>query len=295
MNLKISELRVVSLLLTGLLAQGSCARALRERGAIVSADHVKVRMISGARRLTPGATQEIGVLFSLASGWHLYGRSRSDSGLPILLAPSAPEGFRFARPLWPAPRRLVSDGEILDHVYEHEVTILLPLEVPADAVPGRMVTLRCHADWLLCNTGCIPGQGDLEIELPIGRPGESPGASPDEAHLRAARSRLPAPQALLAYDVTSAWSREEWSIHVPGARKLEFYPDSSCAPLKDPIADGASSGESLRLRLAPDAPADAHVTGILAVKGSEREARFYQIDSASSRSGTQESVKANSE
>ena len=258
---------------------GSCAHLPlpTARAPVVSGDHLTARMISETAALVPGTMQRIGVCFSIQPGWHLYGPSRSDSGLPILLAPSAPEGFRFEPPLWPAPRRLISEGVILDHVYENELVVVLPLEVPRDVKAARTVTLRCRADWLVCHpeAGCVPGHGEVEMTLPIVSAGAAAPHSADSARIQAALERVPRPQALLASEVTR--SDGAWNVRVPGATALEFYPDTTCAPLMNPIADAASSGDRLALRLAAEAPDSARLAGILEVT-NPRGSRFYQVD-----------------
>jgi DsbC/DsbD-like thiol-disulfide interchange protein len=284
MRHRIPVRRVGWLLAPVLLWSASCSRAPRIQAKLVSSYHVKVRMISGARHLVQGTTEELGILFTIEPGWHLYSRSRSDAGLPLLLAPSAPEGYRFGPMRWPAPQRLVSEGGILDHVYEGEVTVLLPVDIPADARPGDTATFRCHADWLVCKTECIPGQGDPEISLPIGRPGDSVGKSGEENHLRAARLRIPSRQESMAGLDAGAWELDRWSLRVPGATALEFYPDSACAPLQDPIRDAAVSGDRLLLRLASEATDESPTTrqetiaGILSVTTAHGD-RFVHIES----------------
>jgi DsbC/DsbD-like thiol-disulfide interchange protein len=244
----------------------------------VHGDHLGVRLISDTQALIPGATQQIGVLFTPDPGWHLYGPSRNDSGLPILLRPSAPDGFTFHPALWPTPHRLVSEGGILDHVYPDEVTIILPLDVPASERPGETVTLSCHVEWLVCGTGCIPGQGELQINLPVAERGGKMRPSSDDAHIRAALSRIPAAQEKLASDATLSWNAEAWNVIVPGAISLVFYPDTSCAPLRDPIRDAMSTSDRLSLGLAPNASPGVHMAGILEV-ATPGGTRFYQIDS----------------
>lgn len=71
--------------------------------AEVRQDHLRVRMMADSLGLIPGRTHQIGVQFKIEPGWHVYAPLRNDSGLPILLTLTAPRGFRFDAPLWPAP------------------------------------------------------------------------------------------------------------------------------------------------------------------------------------------------
>ena len=270
-------LGILALLATPPAAIG-CAHSSPPPLSAIAGEHMHARLVADARELIPGTRHLIGVLFTPDPGWHTYGNLRSDSGLPLLLRPSAPPGYTFEAAVWPAPERLVSSGSILDDVYTHEVTILLPLEVPADAPAGGTVTLRCHVEWLVCNTGCIPGQGELALTLPVGRAGERIRLSADEVHIRRALARVPVAPELMASDATLSWKGDAWEAHVPGASGLAFLADTTCAPLADPIADGSSATDRLHLRLAPEARGDLRLAGVLEVKAS-REEHFYRIDS----------------
>jgi thiol:disulfide interchange protein DsbD len=218
------------------------------------------------------------VVFEIDPGWHIYSPWRSDTGLPLLVQPAAPDGYRFAEPLWPAPHRLVDEAGILDHIYEKQVVVLLPLEVPPDARSGSAVTLTCRVDWLVCGDGCIPGQGDLRITLPVERLTSAPLASSESPRIQAALRQVPVPQDQLTREASLNWDRDAWEVTVPGATSLVFYPDSACAALLDPIADGLANASRLRLRVQPG-EGDAPISGILEVV-SARGSGFYRIDSA---------------
>lgn len=260
-------------------AISSCGRAPEISSRPLIGDHLRVRMISDSQALAPGKKQEIGVLFEVDPGWHLYAPSRNDSGLPILLELSAPRGFNVGAPRWPVPHRLISEGPLLDHVYEGETLVLFDLYVPADARPGGTVTLECRGEWLVCGTGCIPGEGSLTLTLPVSEAGAAAVASHESERIHAALGRQPVPADASTSDVAQTWSDGAWSVRVRGASALAFIPDPECAPLADLIADGASQTENLTVRIAPGAPEGARITGILAVADGEGS-RSYRIDAA---------------
>ncbi len=255
-----------------------------ETAAADKAAHVRVRWMAENLELVPGTTQRLAVHFSIDPGWHLYSPYRSDTGLPIEFRVSAPPGFTVDAPIWPAPKRLISAGSILDHVYENEATAIVPLEIPADARPGDAVAIRAHVDWLVCSYGCFPGQQDIVAHFPIAMRGAAADPSPDAAPIRAAFDRAPLPQDRLAANATRAWTEDAWQVRIPGAIALEFYPDSTCVPLLDPISNAAASGDRLRLRLGSDPPADARMSGLLAVTTGSGS-RCYRIDSPRPLSG----------
>lgn len=270
-------------LLIGLNLASSCGRRIERVPAdtaplVVRTEHLRARLISQDAALHPGGRELVAVLFEIDPGWHVYGPSRSDSGLPLVIQPVAPAGYRFEGPLWPTPRRHVADGEILDHVYEGEVAVLLPLQVPADARPGETVTLRCRVEWLVCGTGCLPGEGDLSLSLPIANTAAARQASADSPRIRESWERVPVGQDLLEPGASLRWGLDAWEARVPGATALAFYPDPSCAALLNPLADAAASADHLRLRLLPGDPNRAPITGVLEVT-SARGSSYYRIDS----------------
>jgi thiol:disulfide interchange protein DsbD len=216
------------------------------------------------------------VAFTVDPGWHLYANSRNDSGLPISVDLHGPEGYSIGALQWPAPHREVSPGAILDHVYKEQVLLLLPVQVPPDARPGTTARFAGTVDWLVCGTGCIPGNASLSLELPIAPAGDAAIPSPDAAAFAAARRRLPvAPE---GGEVSARWADGSLSLEVAGATKLAFYPDTGCVALLDPIADGEAQGGALALRIDSTDGRPA-VRGVLEVWHGDRSDCFL-IDSS---------------
>lgn len=258
---------VLAALLTVLVATGTgCSRMPQAAGPPVAAEHIRVRLVSETPELVPGATNHVAVLFELDHDWQVYAPARNDTGLPVVLRFSGPPGYRFASPLWPTPERAVSSGSILDHVYDDGTAVVVPVRVPADAVPGERVTLTARAEWLVCGESCILGEADLEIALPVGEPGAPQPASAQAAAIRRSLDRVP-----ISLHVAPAGVRLEpepgtWTVQVPGATALTFYPGAACVPLADPIADAAAKGDRLRLRLEDSAGSHDRLVGILEIE-----------------------------
>src|SRR5262245_15955955 len=79
--------------------------------------HAKVSLVSEKRTVTRGSNFLLAVRFDLEPGWHIYWKGQNDTGYPPSVTLDLPEGFRTGEILWPVPKRLVSPGNILDHVY----------------------------------------------------------------------------------------------------------------------------------------------------------------------------------
>lgn len=264
------------------LTAGACAPSVPNPPPGVNwttGDHVRLRLIAESQEAAPGSTLRLAVLFELDEGWHLYAPYRNDTGLPVLLEPAGTDGIRFGTARWPAPHRLVSEGSILDHVYEDRVAAVFPAEVPADAPPGTAIRIDCRVEWLVCGTGCIPGEGSVSLEVVAIPPGRTARPSPDRVWIEAAEARTPRPVSGAAADLAVRWGAADWSIEVPFARELAFFPREECEPLLDPIADGAAAAPRLRVRLASDAAPGARILGTLQV-GTANGTEFYEIESS---------------
>ena len=59
-----------------------------------------------------------------------------------------------------------SRGNVTGHGYDGVVYLPVELTAPADAKPGKDVTLAADAKWLMCADVCIPGQARVSLTLP---------------------------------------------------------------------------------------------------------------------------------
>jgi len=236
-------------LLLGLLAGSAAAQA--KAGA--AAEPLRARLVCEGRALVAGSTASLGVVLELAAGWHTYAPFLNDSGVPLTLQPTLPEGFAVRAAEWPAPQRLVSPGEMLDHVYEGRVLLPLPVEVPASAA-GSRVTLTVHVGWMVCRSVCQLGEADLTLELPVVPASARVEAGPDAPLFAEARARTPRPAAADS-SLTAAWDGNALSLRAPGAAALAFYPDADAPPFENLLRDGEREGETLSLPLRDAAPA----------------------------------------
>src|SRR4051812_22252125 len=115
----------IAVALLGLAAAG--APALAGGG---SEDRVRLSLVSEKTAIIPGQVNWIGIQYEIADGWHLYWNGQNDAGSPMEVTPALPDGFTAGDLLWPAPKRHLSDGPLLDHVYEKRVVLLLPVTAP---------------------------------------------------------------------------------------------------------------------------------------------------------------------
>ena len=77
-----------------------------------------------------------------------------------------PKGFTVGPLRYPVPSRLTVAG-LMNYVYERDYAVLVRLNVPAGA--RGVVPIRADARWLACTDRiCVPEQGELSLELPVG-------------------------------------------------------------------------------------------------------------------------------
>ncbi len=143
--------------------------------------HSAFRLIAGSG--TQGdAVLRAGIEIRMQPGWHTYWRYPGDSGVPPRFDFSGSENLASVTVLYPAPHLYTDEsGNTLG--YKDSVT--LPLRAkPRQA--GKPVTLRLKLDYAVCEKLCVPVEGKAELSL-------APGASAQDAALKAAEARVPQP------------------------------------------------------------------------------------------------------
>lgn len=235
----------------------------------------KARLIAEHDALAPGQTAYLGFTFDIEPGWHLYWDGAGDTGMPVHVEATLPPGFRAGELLWPAPKRHISSGDLLDYIYEDRVTLLLPITVPESAAPGEPIMIGASLDWLECRDYCLPGSARVEITLPV--TDAPPAKSPDAKRFDEARRRLPRPLPDTGSPVELTWKGTRLNIHAPGAASLAFYPKSASMPMVRPIEQGAADADVLSIEFEPRGENDRAV-GVLEVARAKGPSEIYAID-----------------
>lgn len=153
------------------------------------ATHIHAALVA-ERPAHPGEAITIALTMQPDKDWHGYWSNPGDAGLPPTLDWTLPKGANVGAMQFPVPQTLLVAG-LMNHVYEHDYAILMPLTVPADAAPGKDLVLTAKAQWLACTAAiCVPEDAVLSLTVAVAAPGTTPAADPRFAAWRAA---LPAP------------------------------------------------------------------------------------------------------
>ena len=227
-------------------------------------------LLSETSSLVPGSVAFIAVHFTIAPHWHTYWNGRSDTGFPFKAEWTLPPGFELAGPLqWPAPKRHISPGDILDHVYEESVAILVPIRVPESARAGDTVTIAADLTWLVCKSACVFEGDGVSLTLPIAAPGSAPAASGDTGTFAATRSRIPVPIEQAGALVSAKVIGSHLLIEAPGAERIEFYPLAKSVEMPSLLRDGAADAPRLKVALGEVADSEGkprRVQGVVMIK-----------------------------
>jgi len=152
------------------LGQGQIPGQSRAPGPPQARNHIAADLIA-ERAPVPGQQVTVALAFRPEPGWHGYWTNPGDAGLGMRLDWRMPPGWQAGEPLYPVPQQLVVQG-LMNHVFEGEYAVLVPITVPAGAAIGP-VTLS--AQWLACTDRiCVPEQAELTLRVPPVATGSNP-------------------------------------------------------------------------------------------------------------------------
>jgi hypothetical protein len=233
-------------------------------------EHVKLTILSERQAIWPGGSVDIALRFSIIPKWHLYWRGQNDTGFAPDVTWTLPKGYAAGETIWPVPKRHISPGDLLDHVYYNELLLITTITAPADAKPGASVKFSADAKWLVCEDACVPESGKVSIELPVVA-GEGLSSPSKDVELFTLARRA-APKSLIApkSDKPEApgWNKpvmpsepgvfstrwEGTTLVISAADKndrLAFMPDADGATALNLLKSGSSKTGTLRLDFEP--------------------------------------------
>ena len=135
-----------------------------------AATHIRAELVAESAG-KPGEILWLALRMRPDPGWHGYWSNPGDAGLGMTLGWTLPKGVTAGEPRYPVPETLLISG-LMNHVYEHEYAVLVPLAIGPTATPGSRWPVRVDAQWLACTDKiCVPEQASLTTEVTIGANG----------------------------------------------------------------------------------------------------------------------------
>ena len=255
--------------------------------------HVKASLVAADTSVQPGKSTTVALRLEHEPRWHSYWIN-AGTGYATSLEWDLPAAWKAGDIEWPTPILIKdSHGNVTGHGYDGVVYLPVELTAPADAKPGKDVTLAADAKWLMCADVCIPGQARVSLTLPVSA--EMP--APDAA-VRAGLAKMPMPEAHAGWKMTGTRSTKEVTLTVTGAESVRaphFFSEDAYIQFDQPQVVGGSGNEvTITLPIAADATAETQrLVGILAYtdeKGSYGGAKVsvpFSAEGASAASGSE--------
>jgi DsbC/DsbD-like thiol-disulfide interchange protein len=182
---------------------------------------------------------QVGVLFDLAPGWHLYWRNPGETGIAPSLGLEA-SSHRIGDVAWPAPRTFrEADGLFTTYGYEKSVLLVAPIEaVDENSVSG---VIRANTSVLVCRTQCVPASFTLSTPLDTGLSEEA--QSVVDALFRDANATVPIAAAELGLEASATWTDKPPEPDETGRLELVVR---SCRQNSRPCQSSARDSEDTR-------------------------------------------------
>lgn len=149
----------------------------------MNTNHVRVFLLHKYGFISPAETTTLAIHFVIDPEWHMYWNGYAEDGMEPTWELQLPVGLEVAGDVvWPIPHRHEQSEFVVEHIYEKQLTLLVPIRVADDAKPGDY-TIGIKAKWLVCSDRCVPESGEDSITLRVGS--EHPAKSLVEALDRA--------------------------------------------------------------------------------------------------------------
>ena len=195
-------------------------------GAQSKSNLVKAELVADVSAIKPGETFKVGVLLTIAPGWHVYWMNPGDSGRATTVKFRTPEGFIVSPLKYPVPIQFKQPGDITGYGYEKEVFLITEVKAPATLKAGSRVEIPIDVVWLSCKESCIPGKAKLNLSLSVA----DQTTRANEAAFKQWADRFPVDKdpaiksAELETDEASGvfTHKIEWAIAAP--KRVELYP-----------------------------------------------------------------------
>lgn len=209
--------------------------------------HATPSLVREHAELIPGKLNYLAIHFQIEKKWHIYWDGMNDTGFAPEIKLTLPEGYEAKPILWPAPKRHVGEGDILDHIYVDAVTLIIPINVPADAKTGSKAEFIAECRWLICDRICVPEERTVSLSATLGRADDKPKPTDDAKLFTAARLLIPKAWPKEG-PVRATWEGRNLFIRYPKATKIEFMPGKDCPVPQNLSRDGEAAGDALRLK-----------------------------------------------
>lgn len=258
-----------------LAALASALPALAD--TVVKTDQVRAELLTEHTAVAPGETVWLGLQMDIQPGWHTYWRTTGDSGFPVSITWTLPDGVTASDIVWPTPDR-EKFGDLVNYGYDTQVVLLTEVKIAPDAPKGDVI-LKAEGSWLVCADVCIPQDGVFELPLKIdaAAPKSNTAAS---ATIAAWRDKVPTDAPWPVKAVRSG-NTIELVFDAKGAKEVAFLPYDAGLIVNAAPQPLSMKGDTATLKLTADKGSESigDVKGVLRVTDTNGGVRGYSFAS----------------
>ncbi|MFA5119844.1 protein-disulfide reductase DsbD family protein [Zavarzinia sp.] len=237
----------------------------------VKTENAEVELVAD-HAAVPGQSLTVALRLVARPGWHTYWLNPGDTGLATTIAWSLPEGVTAGPIQWPFPEA-IPVGPLVNYGYEGETWLLTEVTVPT-GFQGPVLSLKARADWLICETICVPEGADLSLDVPVAAGAAEPNAGRALGFERA-RDRLPLPLPASAVAIRHGAALRLTLPAEVQAKSAHFFPEDDAVAAATPQN---FTGDSLEFALDSTYKGSA-LKGIVVV-ANDGWRRAYVVDAA---------------
>jgi thiol:disulfide interchange protein DsbD len=179
--------RILALLLGLLTALGAFGQSALGQ-SFVQTDNVRAELLADVGAVKPGEPFWVGLRQTIRPKWHTYWKNPGDSGLPIEIRWTLPDGVTADPIVWPTPHLFDVSG-VINYGFQDEAMLLVRIVPPAD-FKGPSLAITADTNWLVCEDVCIPEEAKLSLTLPIAK-AAAPAPPATRALFDKARQNVP--------------------------------------------------------------------------------------------------------
>lgn len=126
--------------------------------------YTQVRTLPEHGNIDAGQSIKIATIINLKPHWHVYWANPGDSGLPVKIDWTLPEGFTISDIQWPVPDKISYDI-LSNYGYYDRVVLLQDLKAPDNFSKQNSAPLSAKIEMLVCNDICIPETQEISFTL----------------------------------------------------------------------------------------------------------------------------------
>lgn len=225
---------------------------------------VQFELIAKESSLTPGRPMQVAIRMDVAEGWHGYWKNPGETGMPLSIEWTLPEGFTHTELQWPTPKLFEVEG-VVGYGYEGEVFFLTEITPPKDLPADAKIPIQANVRWLVCsNSMCLPGDTDLKLDFPLS------GPAANSKLINKARAALPKKLTSAKAKRSDNFIEIQVKSSAASLEQVHFFPESKkTIDEKTPAVFAATTDapdETTLLLKEHDMNQETHLKGILVLE-----------------------------